>query len=98
LNETNLPGSKLIRTSSSNNSSHPNHPFSGAVQLYLNLKGGNKATTFHSAANRAFSYLTHCCGDKDLTDFSRSDATAFRDYLVAKGLNGSSVVRIFTTI
>ena len=98
LNETNLPGSNLIRTNSSNNSSSPTHPFSGAVQLYLNLKCLKKAKTFHSAANRAYSYLTNCCGDKDLRDFCRSDATAFRDYLVAKGLNGSSVVRIFTTI
>ena len=98
LNETNLPVSNLIRTNSSNNSSSPTHPFSDAVQLYLNLKGLNKAKTFHSAANRACAYLTHCCGDKDLTEFNRPDATAFRDYLVARGLNGSSVVRIFTTI
>ena len=98
LNETNLPVSNLIRTNSSNNSSFPTHPFSDAVQLYLNLKGGNRAKTFHSAANRACTYLTHCCGDKDLTEFNRPDATAFRDYLVARGLNGSSVVRVFTTI
>ena len=68
------------------------------MQLYLDLKGLNKAKTFHSAATRACGYLTHCCGDKDLTEFNRPDATAFRDYLVARGLNGSSVVRIFTTI
>ena len=98
LNETNLPGSNLIRTHSSNNSSFPTHPFSDAVQLYLDLKGGNRAKTFHSAANRACTYLTHCCGDKDLTEFNRPDATAFRDYLVARGLTGSSVVRVFTTI
>ena len=98
LNETNLPVSNLIRTNSSNNSSFPTHPFSDAVQLYLNLKGVNRAKTFHSAANRACTYLTHCCGDKDLTEFNRPDATAFLDYLVARGLNGSSVVRVFTTI
>ena len=98
LNKTSLPGSNLVRTNSKNNTASPTHPFSGAVQLYLDLKGLNKAKTFHSAANRACSYLTHCCGDKDLNEFNRSDATAFRDYLVARGLNGSSVVRVFTTI
>ena len=94
MNKTSLPGSNLIRTNSSNSTTSPIHPFSDAVQLYLDLKGLNKAKTFHSAANRACSYLTHCCGDKDLADFNRSDATAFRDDLVARGLNGSSVVRV----
>ena len=93
-----MPGSNLIRANSSNNNSSPTHPFSDAVQLYLDLKGVNKAKTFHSAATRACAYLTHYCGDKDLTEFNRPDATAFRDYLVARGLNGSLVVRVFTTI
>ena len=37
LHETSLPGSHLIKTNSSNNSFPPTHPFSAAVQLYLNL-------------------------------------------------------------
>jgi integrase len=35
---------------------------------------------------------------KDLHDYVRSDATKFRDYLFAKGLNGASVARIFGTV
>jgi integrase len=35
---------------------------------------------------------------KDLKDYVRSDATKFRDYLFAKGLNGASVARIFGTV
>jgi integrase len=35
---------------------------------------------------------------KDLNDYVRSDATKFRDYLFAKGLNGASVARIFGTV
>jgi integrase len=35
---------------------------------------------------------------KSLHDYLRSDATKFRDYLFAKGLNGSSVARIFGTV
>ena len=35
---------------------------------------------------------------KDLHNYARSDATKFRDYLFAKGLNGASVARIFGTL
>jgi integrase len=35
---------------------------------------------------------------KDLAAYTRSDATEFRDYLFAKGLNGASVARIFGTV
>jgi integrase len=35
---------------------------------------------------------------KDLHDYVRSDATKFRDYLFAKGLNGASVSRVFGTV
>ena len=35
---------------------------------------------------------------KNLEGYTRSDATQFRDYLSAKGLNGSSVARVFGTV
>ena len=35
---------------------------------------------------------------KNLDEYVRSDATQFRDYLFAKGLNGASVARIFGTV
>jgi integrase len=35
---------------------------------------------------------------KKLDEYVRSDATQFRDYLFAKGLNGASVARIFGTV
>ena len=47
---------------------------------------------------RSCGYLIDCCGMKDLKDYVRSDATKFRDYLFAKGLNGASVARIFGTV
>ena len=54
--------------------------------------------TFEAAVRRSCGYLIDCCGMKDLTDYVRSDATKFRDYLFAKGLNGASVARIFGTV
>jgi hypothetical protein len=50
------------------------------------------------AVRRSCGYLIDCCGMKDLKDYMRSDATKFRDYLFAKGLNGASVARIFGTV
>ena len=39
-----------------------------------------------AAVRRSCGYLIDCCGMKDLHDYVRSDATKFRDYLFAKGL------------
>ena len=54
--------------------------------------------SFKAAVRRSCGYLIDCCGMKDLHDYVRSDATKFRDYLFAKGLNGASVARIFGTV
>ena len=35
---------------------------------------------------------------KDLEAYTHSDATQFRDYLFAKGLNGASVTWVFGTV
>ena len=66
--------------------------------IYLRLKGNDCPPTFEAAVRRSCGYLIDCCGMKDLKDYVRSDATNFRDYLFAKGLNGASVARIFGTI
>ena len=47
---------------------------------------------------RGCGYLIDCCGNKDLAEYTRSDATKFRDYLFSKDLNGASVARIFGTV
>ena len=69
-----------------------------AVAVYLRLKGNHRPTTFEAAVRRSCGYLIDCCGMKNLEEYVRSDATKFRDYLFAKGLNGASVARIFGTV
>lgn len=69
-----------------------------AVAVYLRLKGNDRPPTFEAALRRACGYLVDCCGMKALGSYTRSDATKFRDYLFAKGLNGASVARIFGTV
>ena len=74
------------------------HSFKAAVAVYLRLKGNNRPPTFEATVRRSCGYLIDCCGMKGLKDYVRSDATKFRDYLFAKGLNGASVARIFGTV
>ena len=74
------------------------HSLKASVAVYLRLKGNHRPATFEAAVRRSCSYLIDCCGMKDLHDYVRSDATKFRDYLFAKGLNGASVARIFGTV
>jgi len=74
------------------------HSLKASVAVYLRLKGNHRPATFEAAVKRSCGYLIDCCGMKDLHDYVRSDATKFRDYLFAKGLNGASVARIFGTV
>ena len=66
-----LPGSHLIKEQPSEPDPEDVVLFSEATELYLRLKGTNKAKTFHGAARWACRYLAQCCGDKDLGDIKR---------------------------
>jgi integrase len=96
-----LPGKHLLADAvqeSVAEASIDDHSFKAAVAVYLRLKGNDRPPTFEAAVRRSCGYLIDCCGMKDLHDYVRSDATKFRDYLFAKGLNGASVARIFGTV
>ena len=69
-----------------------------ALETYLVQKGANKGKTFHAAAQRSCAYLVEACRAKDLADYSRADALKYRDYLIAKGMAGSSVSRVISSI
>ena len=98
LQSMDLRGSHLFKEQSSEPDPEDVALFSEATELYLRLKGTDKAKTLHGAARRVCRYLAECCGDKDLADIKRSDATKLRDFLIEKGQSGSSIVRVFTTI
>ena len=78
--------------------SKANITLSEALETYLAQKGSNKGKTFHAAAQRACAYLVEASGAKDLADYSRTDALKYRDYLIAKGMAGSSVSRVISSI
>ena len=71
---------------------------SEATQQYLQLKGMNKAKTFHQAALRNAGTVIEICGDRVVTEYRTTDAGQVRDALIARGLNVLSVRRSFTTI
>jgi integrase len=101
ISSEDLPGKHLLADAVQEpaaEASVDTHSLKAAVAVYLRLKGNHRPTTFEVAVRRSCSYLIDCCGMKNLQDYLRSDATQFRDYLFAKGLNGSSVARIFGTV
>jgi hypothetical protein len=69
-----------------------------ALVRYVGHKGAGRVDTFRRAAERACGYLVDAAGEKPLADYTRSDALSLRDYLVAKGLSGSSITRILGSI
>ena len=71
---------------------------SEAVRIYLHQKGKGRPVTFHGAAERSCGYVIDACSDKHLDTYTKADANAFRDALIARGLNGSRITRVFGTV
>ena len=71
---------------------------SEALKTYLTVKGKGRGKTFHTAAQRACKYLIEATGHKDLHEYTRQDALAFRDYLIGRGLAGSSISRVYNAL
>ena len=101
-----LPGQSLLRSHTddpcaSNNSSNSNSSqplLSEALDLYVSLKGKGRSKTFQISAQRACGYVIQVAGDKRLGDYERQDALKLRDWLVKRGLAGSSVTRNFSYV
>ena len=101
-----LPGQNLLRADTdapcaSYNSSYSNisQPLlSEALNLYVSLKGKGRSKTFQISAQRACGYVIQVAGDKRLGDYERQDALKLRDWLVKRGLAGSSVTRNFSYV
>ena len=101
ISSNDLPGKHLLTDAVNEplaEASIDEYSFKSAVAIYLRLKGNDRPPTFEATVRRSCGYLIDCCGMKGLKEYVRSDATKFRDYLFAKGLNGASVARIFGTV
>ena len=71
---------------------------SEALDTYLKLKGIDKGKTFIIGAKRNIQYVIDFIGDLSIDNYQTKDASAFRDYLLDKGLLISTVKRIFSSI
>jgi integrase len=69
-----------------------------ALDLYVRLKGVNKDKIFRRGAERNIQSVVDVLGNRPLDAYSSSDAAAYRDYLLKRGLTTSSVRRNFATI
>ena len=69
-----------------------------APGVYVEQKGNGKAKSFRQSAERACGYVIDNCGNKPSAAYTRQDVLVFRDWLVARGLTGSSVTRNYSYV
>jgi len=93
-----IPQGMVVNGSSPANALQPQLSVQKAISIYLKLKGEGKSKTSLRAVERSMGYLTKACGNKFLDQYSKSDATNFRDALIERGLTGSSIARTFGTV
>jgi integrase len=109
LANSDVIGLSLVKASSDNiniptSSSIPDETQSNcptlldALKVYLDQKGKGRPKTFRIAAERSCNYVIGLCGNKSLSSYTRHDALMFRDWLVDRGLTGSSITRNFSYV
>ena len=59
---------------------------SEALELYLRLKGINKDKVFRRGAERNIQSVVDVLSNRPLDEYSSSDAAAYRDYLLKRGM------------
>ena len=98
LSKLDVPGLHLLRDRPVFASVSSCETLSEALELYLRLKGSNKDKVFQRGAKRNVQSVIDVLGDRPLDEYASSDAAAYRDYLLKKGLTTNSVKRNFSTI
>ncbi len=93
-----IPAFHLLRSEPQKLSQSSCMTLSEALELYLRLKGVNKDKTFHRGAERNIQSVVDVLSNRPLDEYSSSDAAAYRDYLLKRGLTTNSVKRNFATI
>src|SRR6056300_1570811 len=93
-----IPAFHLLRSEPQKLSQSSCMSLSEALDLYLRLKGVNKGKVFRRGAERNIQSVVDVLSDRPLDEYSSSDAAAYRDYLLKRGLTTNSVKRNFATI
>ena len=99
IKDIDIPASHLLINSRSPTHFSSNSPtLSEALETYCRLKGINRSPTFFKSAERNIKSVIKLFGDKPIEAYSSSEASAFRDQLMNRGLSPSSVSRIFSSV
>ena len=93
-----VPALHLLRDKPLNMSQSSCMTLLEALELYLRLKGVNKGKVFRRGAERNIQSVVDVLSNRPLDEYSSSDAAAYRDYLLKRGLTTNSVKRNFATI
>ena len=93
-----IPAFHLLRSEPQKLSHSSCMTLTGALELYLRLKGINKGKVFRRGAERNIQSVVDVLSNRPLDEYSSSDAAAYRDYLLKRGLTTNSVKRNFATI
>ena len=98
INETLVRASSKAEKMPDNNSLSDSPRLSEALEMYVSLKGNGKPKTFRKAAERACKYVIDLVGDKPISSYTRHDGLALRNWLIERGLAGSTVTSNFSYI
>jgi integrase len=98
LTKMQVPAQHLLVSKPPVNSNSNAPILSQALSTYLKLKGVDKDKIFFRGANRNIKYVIELLGDLPIDNYNTKDASAFRDWLIEKGLLISSVKRVFSSI
>ena len=96
LNEIEVPRGDLLVEGSIHDSYLPT--INEVLEQYLDVKGKSKDQVFSRTARHNIGYLTNHVGIKTVDQYSTADAVALRDHLFKKGLQSTSLQRIFGAI
>jgi len=72
--------------------------FDEVLELYHRLKGVGKTKLFFEGSERSIRYLKDCLGHNSVDGLIPGDAGLFRDYLLERGMSGSSVKRVIASV
>ena len=68
------------------------------LECYLETKGCGKAKLFFVHAKRNVGYVISALGNKSIDLYSKKDAVEFRNWLIKRGLQSSSIQRVFSSV
>ena len=101
MTDTSIMGKHMLKLPHENLSlavTHESISIEKALHQYRSTRGKIKVKPFIKLQRGLVGTSLVLLVAKNLHEYSRADALAFRDYLLSKGLAGSSVTRVFNTL